>query len=102
MRIAHIHEYISNSWYLFEKIRSDGVISLQELNEFRVLIEQYEQGLTVDNGSVNDDNDYVKLRQELTQSLKHKVEKEARKEVKQELINDLKKELKQKMLQKQE
>ena len=56
-RIAHINEYISKSWYLFEKIRSDGVISLQEVNEFRVLIEQYEQGLTVDNGSVNVDND---------------------------------------------
>ena len=38
-RIAHIHEYISKSWYLFEKIRSDGVISLQEVNDFRVLIE---------------------------------------------------------------
>lgn len=103
-RIAHINEYISKSWYLFEKIRSDGVISLQEVNEFRVLIEQYEQGLTIESGAnvnVNVDNDYVKLRQELTHSLKHKVEKEARKEVKQELMNDLKNEIKERMLQKQ-
>ena len=95
--IQHIKEYISKSWYLFEKIRSDGVISLQELDEFRVLMEKYEQGLTAVD-SVNADKEYVKLRD----SLRHKVEKEARKEVKQELMNDLKNELKQKMLQKQE
>src|SRR3977135_1998149 len=43
-KIEHIQEYISKSWFLFEKIREDSIISLQEIDEFRKLMENYEKG----------------------------------------------------------
>ena len=75
-KIEHIQEYISKSWFLFEKIREDSIITLQEIDEFRKLMENYEKGLSIE--SDIDNSEYLKLRE----SLKHQVEKQAKKEVK--------------------
>src|SRR3981189_2716559 len=73
-KIEHIQEYISKSWFLFEKIREDSIISLQEIDEFRKLMENYEKGLSIDSDG---DSDYLKLRE----SLKHQAQKEAKEEI---------------------
>ena len=89
-KIEHTQEYISKSWYLFEKIREDNIITLDEVNEFRKLMDQYEKGLSIEDDSM--DKEFLKLRE----SLKHQAEKEVKKEIKIDLKNDLKNELKQK------
>ena len=88
-KIDHIQEYISKSWFLFEKIRGDGIITLQELDEFRKLMDQYEKGLNIEDDSK--DKEYIKVRE----TLKHQVEKEVKKEVEQQVKEDLKNELKE-------
>src|SRR5271156_959381 len=90
-KIDHIQEYISKSWFLFEKIRGDGIITLQELDEFRKLMDQYEKGLSIQDDSI--DKDFLKLRE----TLKKQAEKEARKE---DMMQEVKEEIKQKYLQK--
>ena len=92
-KIEHIQEYLSKSWFLFEKIREDSVISLEEINEFRKLLECYEKGLTVDD---NEEKEFVKLRE----SLKQKAVKEAKNEVKEDLKKEMKEEIKAKYLHK--
>ena len=62
-KIDHIQEYISKSWFLFEKIRGDGIITLQGLDEFRKLMDQYEKGLSIQDDSI--DKDFLKLRETL-------------------------------------
>jgi len=61
-KIDHIQEYISKSWFLFEKIREDNIITLAELEEFRKLMDEYEKGLTID---TNKDDPFFKLRESL-------------------------------------
>src|SRR5271156_3392063 len=78
-KIEHIQEYISKSWFLFEKIREDSIITLVEMDEFRKLIDQYEKGLNIDSDSEN--SEYLKLRE----SLKKTAEKEVKKEVKDDI-----------------
>jgi hypothetical protein len=97
-KIEHIQEYISKSWYLFEKIRGDGIVTLQEVEEFGKLMDQYEKGVSIEESNADDsmDKEYLKLRE----TLKKQAEKEVRKEVKVDLKNDLKNELKQKYLHK--
>src|SRR3981189_1246722 len=90
-KIEHIQECISKSWFLFEKIIEDSIISLQEIDEFRKLIDQYEKGLSIE----SDDSEYIKLRE----SLKHQAQKEAKEEIKDDLLKNLKNEVKQKFLQ---
>ena len=90
-KIEHIQEYISKSWFLFEKIRDDSIITLVEIDEFRKLMENYEKGLSIDSDG---DNDYLKLRE----SLKHQAQKEAKEEIKDDLLKNLKNEAKQKFL----
>ena len=90
-KIEHIQEYISKSWFLFEKIRDDSIITLVEIDEFRKLMENYEKGLSIE----SDDSDYLKLRE----SLKHQAQKEAKEEIKDDLLKNLKNEAKQKFLQ---
>src|SRR5437773_12298572 len=88
-KIEHIQEFISKSWFLFEKIREDSIISLQEIDEFRKLMDDYEKGLTsADNDS--GDKEYIKLRE----SLKHQAEKQAKEEIKDDLLKNLKNEAK--------
>src|SRR5438477_7635081 len=91
-KIEHIQEFISKSWFLFEKIREDSIISLQEIDEFRKLMDNYEKGLNID----SEDNDYIKLRE----SLRYKVQKQAQKEIKEEIKDDLLKNLKNEEKQK--
>src|SRR3977135_1125372 len=91
-KIEHIQEYISKSWFLFEKIRDDSIITLVEIDEFRKLMENYEKGLSIDSDG---DSDYLKLRE----SLKHQAQKEAKEEIKDDLLKNLKNEAKQKFLQ---
>src|SRR5438477_1338645 len=94
-KIEHIQEFISKSWFLFEKIREDSIISLQEIDEFRKLMDAYENGLsTADNDS--GDREYIKLRE----SLKSQAEKQAKEEIKDDLLKNLKNEAKQKYLPK--
>src|SRR6266853_1908237 len=50
-KMEHIQEYISKSWFLFEKIRDDNIITLEEVSEFRKLMETYEKGLKITEGS---------------------------------------------------
>src|SRR3981189_479813 len=90
-KIEHIQEYISKSWFLFEKIRDDSIITLVEIDEFRKLMENYEKGLSIE----SDDSEYIKLRE----SLKHQAQKEAKEEIKDDLLKNLKNEVKQKFLQ---
>ena len=91
-KIKHIQEYISKSWFLFEKIREDSIITLLEIDEFRKLMENYEKGLS----SESDEGEYIKLRE----SLRHQAQKEAKEEIKDDLLKNLKNEEKQKFLQK--
>src|SRR5277367_4441768 len=63
-KIEHIQEYISKSWFLFEKIREDSIISLVEIDEFRKLMENYEKGLSSLSGD-SEDSEYIKLRESL-------------------------------------
>src|SRR5277367_60805 len=93
-KIDHIQEFISRSWYLFEKIRDDNIITLAEVEEFRKLMDEYEKGLSIEDNSI--DKEFLKLRD----SLKHEAEKEVKKEIKIDLKNGLKEEMKQKYLQK--
>ena len=72
-KVEHIQEYISKSWFLFEKIREDSVIMLDEVNESRKLMENYEKGVTASETDTTDD--FLKLRE----SLKKYAEKEAKK-----------------------
>src|SRR5208282_2154772 len=58
-KIDHIQEYISKSWFLFEKIREDSIITLDEVNEFRKLMDEYEKGLSVEDDST--DKEFLKL-----------------------------------------
>ena len=90
--LEYILEYLSKSWFLFEKIREDSIITLQELEEFRKLMENYEKALSIKDNS----NEFIKLQE----SLKKEVEKEAMKEVKLDLKNEMKNEIKQKYIQK--
>jgi len=90
-KIEHIQECISKSWFLFEKIREDSIITLVEIDEFRKLMENYEKGLSIE----SDDSEYIKLRE----SLKHQAQKEAKEEIKDDLLKNLKNEVKQKFLQ---
>src|SRR5437773_8687869 len=85
-KIEHIQEYISKSWFLFEKIREDSIINLQEIDEFRKLMDNYEKGLILDS-----DDGYAKLRE----SVRHQAEKQAKEKIKEDL---LKNEAKQKYL----
>jgi hypothetical protein len=62
-KIEHIQEYISKSWFLFEKIREDSIISLQEIGEFRKLMEDFEKGLNIEDDSM--DKEFLKLRESL-------------------------------------
>src|SRR3981189_2482343 len=93
-KIEHIQEYISKSWFLFEKIRDDSIITLVEIDEFRKLMENYEKGLSTASDP-NGDSEYIKLRE----SLKHQAQKEAKEEIKDDLLKNLKNEAKQKFLQ---
>src|SRR5271167_3682207 len=52
-KIEHIQEYISKSWYLFEKIRGDGIVTLQEIEEFGKLMIDYEKGLSIEDDSTD-------------------------------------------------
>ena len=83
----------SKSWFLFEKIREDSIISLNEIDEFRKLIDQYEKGLS--SADPDGDQEYIKLRE----SLRHQAQKEAKEEIKDDLLKNLKNEEKQKFLQ---
>ena len=93
-KIDYLQEYISKSWYLFEKIRDDNIITLDEVQEFRKLMDKYEKGASIEDDTM--DKEYIKLRQ----SLKSQAEKEVKKEIKIDLKNEMKDELKQKYLQK--
>ena len=90
-KIDYIQEYISKSWFLFEKIREDNIISLEEVNEYRKLMQDYEKVLSVNN---DQDSEYLKMREKL----KHQVEKEVKKEVKEDLKKEMIQEIKQKYL----
>ena len=94
-KIEHIQEYISKSWFLFEKIREDSIINLQEIDEFRKLMDNYEKGLNIESDS-DGDSEYIKLRE----SLKKQAQKEAKEEIKDDLLKNLKNEAKQKYLPK--
>ena len=85
-KIEHIQEFISKSWFLFEKIREDSIINLEEIDEFRKLMDSYEKGLILDS-----DDGYAKLRE----SVRHQAEKQAKEKIKEDL---LKNEAKQKYL----
>src|SRR3981189_1499292 len=99
-KVEYIQEYISKSWYLFNKIKEDDIVTLQEVDDFGKLMDQYEKGMSVGGNSVGEadsmDKEYIKLRE----SLRHEVRKELEKEVKSELKEDLKKELKEELKQK--
>ena len=94
-KIEHIQEYISKSWFLFEKIREDSIINLQEIDEFRKLMDNYEKGLNID----SEDSDYIKLRESLRHQVQKQAQKEAKEEIKDDLLKNLKNEEKQKFLQ---
>ena len=96
-KIEHIQEYISKSWYLFNKIKEDGIVTLQEIEEFGKLMGEYEKGISAED-PVDDsmDKEYIKLRE----SLRPQVEKEAKKDVKEVLKNEMIQELKQKYMSK--
>ena len=68
------------------------MVTLQEIEEFRKLMENYEKGLSIENDSMN--NEYLKMREKL----KHQVEKEVKKEVKEDLKKQMALDLKQKYL----
>src|SRR3981189_614466 len=87
-KVEYIQEYISKSWYLFNKIKEDDIVTLQEIDDFGKLMDQYEKGMSVGEAD-SMDKEYIKLRE----SLRHEVRKELEKEVKSELKEDLKKEL---------
>ena len=94
-KVEYIQEYISKSWYLFNKIKEDDIITLQEVEEFGKLMDQYEKGLSIGGNSVGDDSmdkEYIKLRE----SLRHQAEKEVKSELKEDLKKELKEEMKQK------
>ena len=74
--------------------QEDNIITLEEVNEFRKLIDEYEKGLSIEDDSM--DKDFLKLRE----TLKKQAEKEARKEVKEDMMHEIKEEIKQKYLQK--
>ena len=78
-KIDHIQEYISKSWFLFEKIRDDNIVTLAELDEFKQLMINYENGLAV--AIDTEEDDFLKLRE----TLKHQAEKEAKKEATMDL-----------------
>ena len=69
-KIDHIQEYISKSWFLFEKSREDNMITLEEVNEFRKLMDEYEKGLSVEDDSM--DKHFLKLRETLKNRQKGK------------------------------
>ena len=74
------------------------MVTLQEIEEFRKLMENYEKGLSIENDSMNNEShersDYLKMREKL----KHQASKEVKQQVKQEIKEDLKKELRQKYI----
>src|SRR3981189_1028401 len=39
-KVECIQEYISKSWYLFNKIKEDGIVTLQEVDDFGKLMDQ--------------------------------------------------------------
>jgi tetratricopeptide (TPR) repeat protein len=89
-KIDYIQQYISKSWFIFEKIRGDGIITLQELGEFSKVMDEYEKGLSMGYDSM--DKEYLKLRE----SLRQQAEKEVKIELKEGLKKELKEELKSK------
>src|SRR5438552_4118891 len=60
-KVEHIQEYLSKSWFLFEKIREESVITLQELEEFRQLMENFQKDLSIEDNN----NVFIKLRESL-------------------------------------
>ena len=63
---------------MFNKIKEDGIVTLQEVDEFQKLMDQYEKGLSVEDDS--EDKEYIKLRK----SLRHQAEKEVKSELKED------------------
>ena len=57
---------------MFNKIKEDGIVTLQEVDDFGKLMDQYEKELSMGDDSM--DREYIKLRE----SLRHQAEKEVR------------------------
>ena len=82
-KCKHIQSYLDKMYLYIEKCKEDGIITLEEIEGFRKLIEEYKLGLE---NLKTSEIDIEKLRKE--------VDKEVKKNLKKELIQEQKENLK--------
>ena len=85
-KIGLIKEYIDKSYLFFHKISEDGIITIEELRQFQELIKEYETKL---NSIVTEDNEILKLKENLLNEAKEEAKSELKKQMKEDLKSEL-------------
>jgi hypothetical protein len=86
-KINIIQSYIDKMFVYSEKARQDGVITVEELEGFKHLMEEYQN--TINSRISNDEYDYEKIKREAEKEAKKEAEKKLKDILKRDTINSI-------------
>jgi hypothetical protein len=86
-KIRIIQSYIDKMFVYCEKARQDNVITVEELEGFKQLMEEYQN--TINSRISNDEYDYEKIKKEAEKEAKKEAEKKLKDILKRDTINSI-------------
>ena len=86
-KIRIIQSYLDKMFVYYEKARQDGAITVEELEGFQQLMEEFQN--TVNSKITADDYDYEKLKREAEKEAKKEAEKKLKDILKRDTINSI-------------
>jgi hypothetical protein len=100
VKITLIKEYIDKSYFTYQKMNSDGIITLEELQQFQALIKEYDDAanqLSEHHDTETDAESHNEI-SKMRESLKKHAESQARREIKSEIKLQIKNDYKEKLM----
>jgi hypothetical protein len=86
-KINIIQSYLDKMFVYCEKVRQDGVITVEELEGFKHLMEEYQN--TINSKISNEEYDYEKIKREAEKEAKKEAEKKLKDILKRDTINSI-------------